>query len=436
MPQLNLGDRVDPAAHSRTKDAVSISTADLTTHAVIVGMTGSGKTGLGVVLLEEALSAGIGALILDPKGDLPNLGLLFPGFTAAEFEPWVDPGETQRQAVTPAEFATSQAKTWQEGLASWGLGTEQVGKLASSTVFTVYTPGSSAGIGLNLVGDLKAPVGADEETVHDEIEGFVTGLLGLVDIDADPLSSREHILLSNIIANAWTSNTNLDLATLISLVQTPPLRKLGVFELDTFFPADDRMKLAMKLNSLLASPSFAPWMQGEPVDIDRLLRTADGKPRAAIVSLAHLSEPERQFVVSLLLNKVVTWMRRQSGTTDLRALVYLDEAAGFLPPTATPPTKKPILTLFKQARAFGVGMVVCTQNPVDLDYKALSNAGTWMIGRLQTEQDQNRLLDGLESASGGVDRNALGAQLAALAKREFVLRHSLGNELSARPGDA
>ena len=277
---------------------------------------------------------------------------------------------------------------------------------------------------LNLVGSLQAPKGADAETIGDEVEGFVSGLLGLVDIDADPLSSREHILLSNIVAASWSAGRDLDLATLVGQVQSPPIRKLGVFDLDTFFPPSDRTALALRLNGLLASPSFAAWAQGVPFDIDRLLKTDDGKPAAAIVTIAHLSDAERQFVVSLLLGKLVTWMRRQSGTTDLRALVYMDEVAGYAPPTAEPPSKKPILTLLKQARAFGVGLVLSTQNPVDLDYKAISNAGTWMVGRLQTEQDKKRLLDGMSAAGGGVDINALGDTISGLAKREFVLRRA------------
>ncbi|MCU1345782.1 MAG: hypothetical protein JWL70_2048, partial [Acidimicrobiia bacterium] len=428
MTELELGARIDPATHERSADALTLPSNELTTHAVIVGMTGSGKTGLGVVLLEEVLSAGVGALIIDPKGDLPNLGLLFPGFTAEEFQPWVDPAEATRAGTSVHDAAATAATSWKDGLASWNVGPERLIKLGTGVAFTVYTPGSSAGIGLDLIGSLAAPLGADAETMHDEIDGFVTGLLGLVGVDADPLSSREHILLSNLIADAWGKGQNLDLPTLIGLVQTPPLRKLGVFDLDTFFPPKDRTKLALTLNGLLASPSFAAWTQGQPVDIDAMLRTPDGRPRAAIVSVAHLNDAERQFVVSLLLNKMVTWMRRQPGTSELRALVYLDEAAGYLPPSAVPPTKKPLMTLFKQARAFGVGVVVSTQNPVDIDYKALSNAGTWMIGRLQTEQDQNRLLDGLESASSAVDRAALSSQLGNLGKRQFVLRRASQNE--------
>ncbi len=302
---------------------------------------------------------------------------------------------------------------------------DRIAALRNSVTFTIYTPGSNAGVALNIVGSLQAPSDvSDAEVVGDEIEGFVSGLLSLVGIDADPLSSREHILLSNLILNEWTAGRNLDLPTLVGMIQQPPMRKLGVFELDQFFPPKDRMALAIRLNGLLASPSFGAWMTGPPLDIASMLETADGKPRCAIVTTAHLSDQERQFVTTLILSKLVTWMRRQSGTTDLRALLYMDEVAGYLPPTAMPPTKKPIMTLMKQARAFGVGVVLSTQNPVDVDYKALSNAGTWMIGRLQTDQDKQRLLDGMSAASGGVDVDEIGNTIAGLAKREFVLRRA------------
>lgn len=427
MANLHLGELIDPASHKRNGTGVDLPTGELTTHGLIVGMTGSGKTGLAMVLIEETLASGVPVLMIDPKGDLANLCLLFPGLSGPEFEPWVNADDAAKAGVDIATFAAQQAQTWKDGLASWGMGPEQIIKLGMSTNITIYTPGSTTGVGLNIVGSLKAPVGADGETTADEIEGFVTGLLGLVGIEADPLASREHILLSNLIATSWAKGTDLDLATLVALVQTPPIRKLGVFDLDTFFPPKDRTALALKLNGLLASPSFAAWGAGVPLDIDELFRGPDGKPRAAIVSIAHLSDAERQFVVSLLLGKVVTWMRRQSGTTDLRALVYMDEVAGYLPPTAMPPTKKPILTVFKQARAFGVGMVLATQNPVDVDYKAVSNAGTWMIGRLQTEQDKARLMDGLSSATGAVDTAALSDQISNLGKREFIIRRASQN---------
>ena len=425
MGELFLGGNVDPTTHDRTGDEVRIGTDQFTTHGVIVGMTGSGKTGLGVVLLEEVLSSGLPTLVIDPKGDLTNLALTFPALSPGEFRPWIDEGQANAAGSTPDEFAQQQSELWTKGLLGWGLTSQNIAQLRATTDFTIYTPGSQSGVPVNIVGSLQVPADmSDAEIVGDEIEGYVSGLLGLVGIQADPLSSREHILLSNLINHSWTEGRALDLAGLVGLVGNPPIRKLGVFELDQFFPPNDRMQLALKLNGLLASPSFAAWAEGPALDIQSMLYTADGKPRCAIVTTAHLSDEERQFVTSLMLTKLVTWMRRQSGTTDLRAMLYMDEVAGYLPPTANPPTKKPIMTLMKQARAFGVGVVLSTQNPVDIDYKALSNAGTWMIGRLSTERDKARLLDGLTSAAGNVDISAVSDTISGLGKREFVLRRA------------
>lgn len=433
MADLFLGGAIDPTTHERTIDDggdlagnhVTVATDELTTHGVIVGMTGSGKTGLGVIVIEEALQSGLPVIAIDPKGDLTNLCLTFPNLAPTDFRPWIDEAQAKNAEQTPDEFAASQAALWTQGLDGWGLGGSDIGELRANTDFTIYTPGSQSGVALNIVGSLQVPGDlSDAEVVGDEIEGYVTGLLGLVDIDADPLSSREHILLSNLINHSWQAGKDIDLMTLVGQVATPPIRKLGVFEIDQFFPENDRMALAMKLNGLLASPSFAAWGAGSPLDIQAMLYTPDGRPRCAIITTAHLSDTERQFVTSLVLSKLVTWMRAQSGTTDLRAMLYMDEVAGYLPPTANPPTKKPIMLLMKQARAFGVGVVLSTQNPVDIDYKAISNAGTWMIGRLQTDRDKARLLDGMSSAAGGVDIAAIGDTISGLGKREFMLRRA------------
>ncbi|MFK8023751.1 MAG: helicase HerA-like domain-containing protein [Ilumatobacter sp.] len=428
MADLFLGGSIDPATHARTTDDgsshVSVATEKLTTHGVIVGMTGSGKTGLGVIVIEEALKSGLPVIAIDPKGDLTNLCLTFPDLAAADFRPWIDEAQAKNADKTPDQFAADQAALWTKGLAGWGLGGADIGELRANTDFTIYTPGSNSGVPMNIVGSLQVPADmSDAEVVADEIDGYVSGLLALVGIESDPLSSREHILLANLINHSWGDGKPLDLMTLVGQIATPPIRKLGVFELDQFFPPADRMKFAMKLNGLLASPAFAAWAAGPPLDIDSML-FRDGKPRCAIVTTAHLSDEERQFVTSLILSKLVTWMRRQSGTTDLRAMLYMDEVAGYLPPTANPPTKKPIMLLMKQARAFGVGVVLSTQNPVDVDYKALSNAGTWMIGRLQTDRDKARLLDGMSSAAGGVDIAAVGDTISGLGKREFMLRRA------------
>ena len=425
MADFVLGGQIDPATAARTGVTTTVGSGDLTTHGVIVGMTGSGKTGLGIVLVEEALRSGVPTLLIDPKGDLTNLCLTFPNLAPTDFEPWVNEGDAAKADQSVPDFAASQAAAWRDGIVGWGLSGADIGALRERVRFTIYTPGSVGGVGLNIVGSLQAPPEmTDLESVGDEIEGFVSGLLNLVGIEADPLSSREHILLSNLIMNEWANGRSLDLPTLVGMALTPPIRKLGVFELDAFFPPKDRTAFAMRLNGLLASPSFGSWMSGPPLDIESMLHGPDGAPRCAIVTTAHLGDEERQFVTTLILSKLVTWMRRQSGTTDLRALLYMDEVAGYLPPTAMPPTKKPIMTLMKQARAFGVGVVLSTQNPVDIDYKALSNAGTWMIGRLQTEQDKQRLLDGMSAAAGGVDISAISDTIGGLGKRQFVLRRA------------
>jgi len=398
---------------------VFYDSANLTTHGVIVGMTGSGKTGLGVVMLEEALLSGIPTLIIDPKGDMGNLLLSFPKLLPTDFMPWISDSEANGDA---ANAAVEKAQMWKEGLARSGIEPERIQKLRDTVDFSIYTPGSKSGIPLNIIGSLNAPADdSDQESMLDEIEGYASSLLALIGIDADPLSSREHILLSNIINYYWSQGKDLDLGMLIGLVQQPPMRKLGVIDLDSFYPPGDRVKLAMKLNGLAASPSFASWTTGPDLDIQRMLYGGNGKPQSAVVCLSHLSDEERQFVVTLLLSKMVTWMRRQSGTSDLRALVYMDEVFGYVPPIGNPPSKKPILTILKQARAFGVGLVLSTQNPVDIDYKAISNAGTWMIGRLQTDQDKKRLLDGMSSSDGSVDIKALGESISHLDKRQFVL---------------
>ncbi|MCA9086899.1 MAG: ATP-binding protein, partial [Planctomycetaceae bacterium] len=207
----------------------------------------------------------------------------------------------------------------------------------------------------------------------------------------------------------------------------PPFDRIGVIGLENFYPQADRFQLAMLLNNLLASPGFSSWMEGESLDIQKMLYSPDGKPRFTILSIAHLSEAERMFFVTIFLNEVVSWMRAQSGTSSLRAILYMDEVFGYFPPTANPPSKTPMLTLLKQARAFGLGVVLATQNPVDLDYKGLSNAGTWFIGRLQTERDKARVLDGLEGASAAAghafDRRQMEVILSGLGSRVFLLNN-------------
>lgn len=423
-----LGKRFDPEARARTEDLLLYDSRDLLTHAVCVGMTGSGKTGLCLSLLEEAALDGIPAIAIDPKGDLGNLLLTFPELLPEDFVPWVDDGEARRRDQTLEERAAEVAATWREGLADWGQGPERIARLRDTVDLSIYTPGSSAGLPLNVLRSFDAPseaLAADPDAVLERIGNAVSGLLGLLGVDADPIQSPAHVFLANVLRDAWSRGEDLGLAELIRRIQDPPITQIGVMDLDTFYPKKRRQELAMKLNALLASPGFAPWLEGEPLDIGSLLMTPAGKPRLTILNIAHLGDAERMFFVTLLLSEVVAWMRSQPGTTSLRALLYMDEVFGFLPPVQNPPSKRPMLTLLKQARAFGLGCVLATQNPVDVDYKALSNCGTWFLGRLQTERDVDRVMDGLAGAASAagqsLDASALRATLAGLESRVFLM---------------
>lgn len=430
-----LGEEFDLAAKQRKGNLVLYESKHLVTHAVCVGMTGSGKTGLCVSLLEEAAIDGIPAIVIDPKGDLGNLLLQFPNLQPTDFAPWVNPDEAQQAQMTPADFATQQAATWSKGLADWHQDGERIRRMGEAAEFLIYTPGSRMGRPLSILKSFEAPSDAvmeDREMFTDRIAGAATAILSLLGIDADPLQSREHILLSQIFQANWAEGKSLDLATIIGQVQEPPFKKIGVLDVDSFFPAKERFALAMQINNLLASPGFQAWMEGEGLEISKLLRNANGKPRISVISIAHLNDQERMFFVALLLNEFLSWVRTQSGTSSLRAILYMDEIFGYFPPLGNPPTKKPLLTLLKQARAFGVGVVLATQNPVDLDYKGLANCGTWFIGRLQTERDKARLMEGLSGASAqagtAFDAGKTDEILSSLGKRVFYLNNVHTNQ--------
>lgn len=403
---------------------------DLVTHGVVLGMTGSGKTGLCLALLEEAAMDNIPAVIIDPKGDIANLLLTFPNLEPSDFRPWINEEDAQKKGQTPDEFAAKQAEIWRKGLAEWGQGPERIKAFRDKVDLTIYTPGSNAGLPVSILSSLDVPefeVLDDAELMAERIESTVSSLLSLIGIDADPIKDPQHILLSNIFSHAWRSGQGITLENLIRHIQAPPFDKIGVMALDRVIAESARQDLAMKMNNLLASPGFSTWLQGEPLDIKRMMHTPDGKPRISIFSIAHLSDTERMFFVALLLNQMLGWMRAQSGTTSLRALLYMDEIYGYLPPTANPPSKKPMMTMLKQARAFGLGLLLATQNPVDLDYKALSNIGTWWLGRLQTERDKMRVLDGLEGAASssdaGFNRAKMEQLLAGLGNRVFLMNN-------------
>ena len=425
-----LGRQYDAAGRTLGPEPILYDAKDLVTHAVCVGMTGSGKTGLCLALIEEAAIDNLPVIAIDPKGDLTNLLLTFPGLSAAEFAPWVNAEDARNQNVPVEAYAQQQADLWKRGLAEWGEDGARIQRLRDAAEFAVYTPGSSAGIPVSILKSFAAPpkeVAGDTELLGERVQTTVTNLLTLAGLDADPTRSREHILISTIFAAAWRGRQDLDLAGLIQQIQAPVFARVGVLDLETFFPAKDRFALAMQLNNLLAAPGFQAWLEGEPLDIDRLLYTPSGKPRVAVFTIAHLGDAERMFFVSLLLNQVLGWVRAQPGTTSLRALLYMDEIFGYFPPVANPPSKAPLLTLLKQARAFGLGIVLATQNPVDLDYKGLANTGTWFLGRLQTDRDKARVLDGLEGARAATgaafDRGAMEQLLAGLGKRVFLMHN-------------
>jgi hypothetical protein len=425
-----LGRPYDLAAKQGQPGLLLYDSKDLVTHGVCIGMTGSGKTGLCLALLEEALLDGIPALVIDPKGDLANLLLTFPDLRPEDFAPWINADDARRKGLAPADYAAGEAARWKTGLAAWGEDGARIARLRAAADLAIYTPGSNAGLPVSILDSFAAPAPAvreDDDLFRERVATTATSLLGLLGIDADPLRSREHILIATILETLWRAGQDADLATLIQQIQTPPVARVGALELEAFYPAKERFALATALNNLLAAPGFDAWLSGEPLDVDRLLHTAEGKPRAAIFSIAHLDDPQRMFFVSLLLNQTLGWMRAQPGTTSLRALLYMDEIFGYFPPTANPPSKVPLLTLLKQGRAFGLGVLLATQNPVDLDYKGLGNTGTWFIGRLQTERDKARVLEGLEGAAAGADqrfdRAAMEEVLGGLGNRVFLLNN-------------
>ncbi len=425
-----LGKGFDVASQSLKDNLVLYESRDLTTHGVCIGMTGSGKTGLCLTILEEAAIDGIPVIAIDPKGDLSNIFLSFPNLDWQSFVPWVNEEEARRNNITIEQLAQQEATKWKNGLASWGQPVERIQKLRDAVEFRLYTPGSNAGLGVSVLKSLTHPedeTSEDADVLKEKVASTASSLLALLGIDVDPLRSREHILLSSVIAHAWKSKQDLDMTELISQIQKPQFTKVGALDLESFYPAKERFELAMSLNNLLAAPGFESWMTGEPLQIDSFLFNEQGKPRVSVFSISHLSDTERMFFVSVLLNEILSWVRAQSGTTSLRALLYMDEIFGYFPPVANPPSKKPLLTLLKQARAYGLGLLLATQNPVDLDYKGLANAGTWLIGRLQTERDKQRVIEALEGASaeagGSFNRGEMEKTIAGLGNRVFLMNN-------------
>ena len=422
---LYLGRELDIESGTPSEQPLLYKNKNMTTHGVIIGMTGSGKTGLGISLIEEAIMDNIPSIIIDPKGDMGNLLLTFPACAAEDFAPWIDPTEAAKKEMTVEQYAAKTAETWKNGLESWGQGPDRIAALRSKTDMTIYTPGSSSGVPVSVLSSFLAPAEEilnDTDTLNSLVNSTTTSLLALIDVKGDPLQSREHILLSSLFLHFWRNGQDLTMEALIGNIVNPPFDKVGVFSLDTFYPQSQRMALAMSLNNILASPTFSAWTTGKPMDIQRILYTEQGTPRTAIFSIAHLSETERMFFVTMLLNQFIGWMRRQQGASSLKALLYMDEIFGYFPPIANPPSKKPMMLLLKQARAYGVGVVLATQNPVDLDYKGLSNIGSWFVGRLQTKQDQDRVVEGIVGASDGTLKvGQVKKLLSDMKGRQFLL---------------
>jgi hypothetical protein len=433
-----LGKPYDLESEKEEPGYVLYESRHLTTHAVVVGMTGSGKTGLCIDLIEEAAIDGIPVLAIDPKGDISNLLLAFENLSPQEFQPWVSAEEAALSGQSVDEFAAAQSKLWLDGISSYGQDINRIKRLKESADFSIYTPFSTAGIQLSVLKSFSCPpaeVLADGESLRERVNVSTQSLLNLAGVTSDPLRGRESIFLGSVIQNAWQNGQDLSLIDLVRLIQTPPFTQVGALDLESFFPKKERFELAMAVNNLIAAPGFETWMQGESLDVGKLLYTDSGKPRVSIMSIAHLEDNERMFFVALFLNQVISWMRGQAGTSSLRAIIYMDEIFGYFPPVANPPSKQPLLTLLKQARAYGLGVVLATQNPVDLDYKGLANCGTWFVGRLQTERDKMRLLDGLEGVAtekgSSFDRQTLDKMLASLKKRTFLLHNTQGEGLGA-----
>lgn len=421
-----LGKLYDPKSGKVEDEELLYKSKDLTTHAVCIGMTGSGKTGLGISMIEEAALDSIPSIIIDPKGDMGNILLTFPNLSADEFKPWIDQGEAERKGETLDAYAEEVAQSWKDGLKAWGESPKRIQDLRNAVSMEIYTPASRAGIPLSILSSFKAPSKEfllDPDAMRERVLSTTSSLLGLLGITADPIKSREHILISTIIDRSWREGKDVDLADLIQQVQKPLLDKIGVLNVDTFFPPKERMTLSIHLNNLLASPGFHAWMEGAPLDIQNLLYTSEQKPKISVISIAHLTDPERMFFVTLFLNELIAWTRKQPGTSSLRAILYMDEIVGYFPPIAAPPSKQPMIHLLKQARAYGLGIMLCTQNPVDLDYKGLSNCGTWFIGRLQTARDKMRVIEGLAAASNGeINSKAIDKLMSQMGNRVFIMR--------------
>jgi hypothetical protein len=426
QPALNLGAwrQLDGTGGGNT---LHLPARHLVTHGVVVGMTGSGKTGLVTVLIEEALSAGVPTIVVDVKGDLPNLLLSFPSFDDQELVPWLEPDGENGDALARAALVNEERRT---GLGRWGIGEAELARFCDRTSIRVLSPGSSAGEPLHVLSPLERRSkrwDTDAESARSALSAAVSLALRLLGRDPDPAKSKEHVLMSLLAERRLLSGGDADLSLLMQDLLEPPIDSVGALPLNSFVKKTERRNLAAALNTLLASPTFATWRQGATLDVADWLTPRAERTPAIILTVAHLDDDERALVLGVLLEEILSWVRGLSGSSRLRALIVFDEVYGFLPPhPANPPTKRPLVALMKQARAFGVGVVVATQNPMDLDYRALSNAGLWCVGRLQTDADRARVLDGLAGSVDASRQDAaeLGRTVQRLGNRWFVVKNS------------
>lgn len=357
MGKINIG------KHSTSNAQISLKLSSLTKHTAITAMTGTGKTGAIVGMIEGFVEQGIPSIVIDIKGDLLNVA-------------------------------------------------QQEGILKDRMALTVLTPGANHGEMVDIFAGMERP---------ERVQNAATSLLKMIKEKNTDAMSPKHAFLSHILHYMDSRQQECDLAALVEYVQEPPFECLGNMFVDDVIPSRTRNALAAKLNGLIAAPSMAAWREGQMLDAHSFTTTEDGRTPVVVYSVAHLvDEEQRLFAVSLLLDEMLYWMRKQPGTDTLRCSLIIDECAGLLPPNQKPSTKIPIMTMLKQGRAFGLGLVLSSQNPMDLDYKAMSNCETWMVGRLQMANDKRRVLDAICS-SKAQSRAVLSDRISRLTPRKFLL---------------
>ena len=395
--------------HNSDAKPSHMSPNDLLTHGVILGRTGSGKTGLTATIIEEAAYAGASVVVLDPKGDLTNLGLSL--IDKEEFAAWSETPESTRLDHG-------------EGLAAFDLGFDNVKHWRESIDVKIFTPGDHSRP-VNLFSSFSRP--ADLLLARDKALREVASVLQVVSKISDP-SNPAVIYLAEAVLHAWDSGDGLPIGDWPGVLNTPiaALSDFGGMPVDDFFPENQRKKLARSLIGFLAHS--ARWLTGEEINLKHMAEIAQ-RPQIHVYTLKHLKEEERQFFATLFMHRVVDYMYETGASNHLKLLVVMDEARGYLPPHPhNPGTKAPITTVLAQGRAQGIGMLLGTQNPMDIDYKALSNVGTWFVGRLRERDCARDLANELENR--GVDLKTV----MNIPQRQFLLmdKHGGNDTLKVR----